>query len=118
MDICNEIENVAGDLTDRVSNFPGPTCPKIDGLIADLAPVRSWVDSMSRRDTEWVADNAVDVLRGFAEADRVIWEMPGILEELREANDALRSALHEALDSRSSAAGRLKQIAKDFEPFA
>lgn len=104
----SEIPQVVAALRARVSDFPGPTCQDIDRLLSQIAPVGDAADSLSRRCLdEGDFSELTDFIR---EADNLLSWLPRALEDLRAANDKLRTALHEALESRAEAADWLVSI--------
>lgn len=105
----SHIEDAQCSLGGRVSDFPGPTCSSIDSVLAAIKDVARTADSMERAGDR---SSVSELLEFVKEADNLLAYLPDDLEELRNMNDQLRTALHEALDSRKDAMSSLQEAVR------
>jgi vacuolar-type H+-ATPase subunit I/STV1 len=99
------ISDAVSVLDGRVSDFPGPTCSSIDSALDDIKDVAKTADRLEREGDRASVSELLDFVK---EADALLGALPDALEELRNMNDRLRTALHEALDSRKEAMSSLQ----------
>jgi hypothetical protein len=105
IDLLGALEDVSVELSNRVSDFPGPTCTEISRVISSIRPVAKETDRLQRMKLD---DGEINSF--VNEADYLLYSLEDDLEGLRAANDALRTALHEALESRKSAAAEINKL--------
>lgn len=111
----DKCEDISRDLEARIADFPSPTCPSIDAVLSECAPLAIEIDRLQRQGDDASHSEMVDAID---QVDTLFRFLPDQLEELREQNDQLRTALHEALDSRKSAAESLVDLAGQIEVIA
>lgn len=111
-EVIEAIEGVADDLGERVSDWPPATCSWIDAVLKEIAPVAEGADRLEREGEDADRDELIALA---SDADTLLRQLPDLLEELRSLHDGLRTALHEALESRKSAITALGQLAGQIE---
>lgn len=108
-----ELESISEELCERVSEFPDPTCPIIDRVLAEVKDAGREADRWERmRSYDMPEDDISDFARQMDDALR---DLPDQLEALRKSNDELRTALHDALKSRKRAVERINEICANLD---
>lgn len=97
-EIIAALEEIRSTANQRVSDWPGPTCSKIDAALASLKPLQREATRLYRYNAENLKED--DGLEAFVSdvCDLVDNTMPEAWEDIRNENDRLRTSLGEALE--------------------
>lgn len=98
------LTDIVDELSRRVSDFPGPTCPNINSAIRDCVSIQKAFAHIAKHSE----DAKLTEMAEIGEIDAANIEY--LLEELRKANEQLRDSLHEALNSRKIASSALQEL--------
>lgn len=97
-EILSRIEAIYSRTKEKVSDWPAPTCSKIDGYLAAMKPLQQEAGRLYRYNAENLKED--EGLESFVSdvLDLVDSEMPAAWEDIRSDNDGLRTSLSEVLE--------------------
>lgn len=98
------LSEIIDDLRERVTDFPGDTCPVINSVQEGIREAEKALEGLEGMRLE---EEAAALVKDALSA---LYHLDDRLESLRNDNSQLRGSLHEALDSRKQAAEDLEDL--------